>query len=226
MTSPITSSTSTSVPMVANPGGELGKEDFLQLLVTQLRHQDPLNPMDGTAFASQLAEFSSLEQLIEVNRGLASQSQGDLLTQLSLRTNLASSLIGHEILGMGGQLNVQEGGENTITLDVGGAGGIGTIDIVDTSGNVIASSTLGALEPGLQQQVSFGLGSSVPDGAYRYVVTVTDGEGNSVPVQPYTRGKVVGVFFDGNDITLRLENGLRMSLSNLSEIEPAGNDGK
>ena len=49
---------------------ELGKEDFLTLLVTQLKNQDPMNPMESTDFTAQLAQFSSLEQLFGVNDAL------------------------------------------------------------------------------------------------------------------------------------------------------------
>ena len=45
---------------------DLGKDDFLQLLVAQLSNQDPMNPQDGAAFVAQLAQFSSLEQLISI----------------------------------------------------------------------------------------------------------------------------------------------------------------
>ncbi|MEX0773120.1 MAG: flagellar hook capping FlgD N-terminal domain-containing protein, partial [Balneolales bacterium] len=50
----------------ADNSKEMGKEEFLQLLIAQMRHQDPLNPMEGTEFASQLAQFNSVEQLINV----------------------------------------------------------------------------------------------------------------------------------------------------------------
>src|SRR5690625_2371676 len=48
----------------------LGQQEFLHLLVAQMQNQDPLNPMDGTEFASQLAQFNSVEQLIHLNQGL------------------------------------------------------------------------------------------------------------------------------------------------------------
>ena len=58
-------------PPVAGPSSVLGKDEFLQLLVAQLRHQDPLSPMEGAEFAAQLAQFSSVEQLVSANDTLA-----------------------------------------------------------------------------------------------------------------------------------------------------------
>ncbi len=57
-------------------GGPPDKTEFLKLLVTQLQHQDPLQPQDGTEFVAQLAQFSSLEQLIDINQNIALLTQG------------------------------------------------------------------------------------------------------------------------------------------------------
>jgi len=61
-------------------GKVVGKDDFLKLLVAQIRNQNPLNPADGVEFLSQLAQFSQLEQLINIRtelEGLAARDQSD-----------------------------------------------------------------------------------------------------------------------------------------------------
>ena len=55
---------------LAGAGGKMGKDEFLKLLVAQMRHQDPMDPMDGQQMAAQLAQFSSVEQLVSANERL------------------------------------------------------------------------------------------------------------------------------------------------------------
>ena len=55
----------------AKPNAALDKNDFLKILITQLSHQDPTQPMDDKAFVSQMAQFSSLEQMTNMSEGLA-----------------------------------------------------------------------------------------------------------------------------------------------------------
>jgi flagellar basal-body rod modification protein FlgD len=75
------------------PKKELGKEDFLQLFTTQLRAQNPLKPMDSTEFTSQMAQFSSLEQLTNINTNLNNL----LLFQNSLQNVSATGMIGKRV---------------------------------------------------------------------------------------------------------------------------------
>ena len=56
---------------------EIGKEQFLRLLVTQLQNQDPMNPVDNQQFIAQLATFSSLEQLMSINQAVTKLAGGD-----------------------------------------------------------------------------------------------------------------------------------------------------
>jgi flagellar basal-body rod modification protein FlgD len=73
-----------------NPNAILGKDDFLKLLVTQLQHQDPMNPMDDKDFMGQMAQFSSLEQI--TNLVAATQQQA-----FSSQMSQAVGLIGHQV---------------------------------------------------------------------------------------------------------------------------------
>jgi flagellar basal-body rod modification protein FlgD len=76
----------------------LGKDDFLRLFVTQLRAQNPLNPMDATGFTAQLAQFSSLEQLTNL-----SSQMGQLVQfQGSLQNTLTAGLIGKRVEAIDG----------------------------------------------------------------------------------------------------------------------------
>jgi len=76
---PLTSSTSPApaTPPAGAPAGDatVNQQTFLKLLVTQIKNQNPLNPTDGTQFLSQLAQFSELEQMINVNTNLQSIKQ-------------------------------------------------------------------------------------------------------------------------------------------------------
>jgi flagellar hook assembly protein FlgD len=63
-------SDSASNAITAAAGGAMGKDQFVQLLVTEMKNQDPMNPMDGKELAAQLAQFSSVEQLMNINTKL------------------------------------------------------------------------------------------------------------------------------------------------------------
>ena len=85
------------------PGGKMGKDEFLKLLVTQLSHQDPLNPMDSTATIAQLAQFSALEQMQNVSEQVGSSRRESGLMQgilLNGKNVLATTDGGEQIEGL------------------------------------------------------------------------------------------------------------------------------
>ncbi|MDI3341744.1 MAG: flagellar hook capping FlgD N-terminal domain-containing protein [Sphaerobacter sp.] len=82
--------TATAAATGASPTDQLGKQEFLQLLIAQLRNQDPLRPMEDTEFIAQLAQLNTLEQMQQMNATLGVMVEMSLLTQ-------AASLIGKQI---------------------------------------------------------------------------------------------------------------------------------
>ena len=87
---------------VKTSSDSLGKDDFLNLLVTQLKNQDPLEPMKNEEFIAQLAQFNSLEQMISLNKSF------DTMLDLQQMTN-ASAMIGKEVSWMDNDGNRQSG---------------------------------------------------------------------------------------------------------------------
>ena len=100
----------------------LGKEEFLKLLVAQLRNQDPMNPSRPEEMASQLAQFSGLEQLINVNALLTEQTATNAAMALALNNSAAVSVLGKEVLAVGDTVRVTETGGDAVTVEVEGGG--------------------------------------------------------------------------------------------------------
>ena len=97
---------------------DIDKNTFLKLFTKQLQYQDPLNPMDASAFTTQLAQFTSLEQLYNVNSNLSSM----VSAHKTLLTSMSAGLIGKQVTlndGTTGQVTgVSTDGSNTkIMLD-------------------------------------------------------------------------------------------------------------
>ena len=67
-------------PKTRVPSAELGKEEFLKILMTQLQNQDPTQPMDDTQFISQMAQFSSLEQMMNMTKSIDTLVQSQLIS--------------------------------------------------------------------------------------------------------------------------------------------------
>jgi flagellar basal-body rod modification protein FlgD len=112
-TSTTTSSTSStsSTTALQNPTSILGKDDFLKLLVSQLKYQDPLKPTDQSQFMSQMAQFSTVEGINNLQSTLQSMSQGNAVSQ-------AVGLIGKQVTWL------QDDG----TAATGSADSISTLD--------------------------------------------------------------------------------------------------
>ena len=186
----IGSTSVTSTPVQTGPK-TLGQDDFLKLLVTQLKNQDPLKPTDNTEFVSQLAQFSQLEQ---------SSKQADLL-QKSLDAQTAfqefslAPMIGRTVTV--GQPLIQLGStpatfgytldKNATKVDV---------SIMDSQGQVVRNLEFRDRPSGANVAKWDGKdnnGVSMQSGLYRYVISATDLEGKTVKVDGTAMVTVSGV---------------------------------
>jgi len=192
----------------------MSKDDFLKLFITQIQNQDPLDPMDNTEFTSQLAQFSSLEQLQNVNTTLEALVE----YENSIQNTLAVNFIGKEVTAVGNGITVTED-QSQYKLRY-------SLDKDATDVNVIIKyedgSTVAILEEGAQTSgENFcnwdGLdqyGNPVSPGNYTFTVSATNLEGETVTASTYSSGVVTGVSFE-DGVTYLEVNGSPVSLSNI-----------
>jgi flagellar basal-body rod modification protein FlgD len=172
----------------------MGKEDFLTLLVTQLKNQDPLNPDDPTEFTAQLAQFSSLEQLFNMNESMenlvTSNSNSDRLSTLqTIGKNVVYQESAFSFDGDPVEVGYQLDGKATeVHL------------AIQRNGSTIRVLNGSDLEKGNHFLTWDGLdenGLPADPGDYKVVVSATAGEDESIAASPLLRSEVTGVDLGG-----------------------------
>jgi flagellar basal-body rod modification protein FlgD len=204
-------------PSWASDRSTMGQADFLSLLVSQLRNQDPLSPLEPQEFASQLAGFSTVEQLSQLNAGLTEEIAASRTAAVLSQTTFGAALIGRRVLAEGNQVAVGPDGSGEITVDVGGGGGDATLTIFDESGDEVASIDVGAVESGRR---TIALPDDLDAGTYSYELSVTDANGAAVSVTPFVSGIVDRLLFEDGTIQLCLGD-IRIGIDALVEVAPA-----
>ena len=196
----------------------LGKDAFMKLLVAQIQHQDPLKPMDDTAFVGQLAQFSGLEQQMSTNKLLtlvASQQQG-------LSNSAAVGLVGKSITANGSKVTLDAntvGAPVRFTLDA--AASKVDVTIKDQSGRTVRTIHMGPTAGGpvmLQWDGRDDGGTSQPPGAYSVSLAASDASGTSIPTAQQMTGVVTGVSYAAGYASLMLDNGSSVPVSELLQV--------
>ena len=190
-----TGGTAPSAPSQLTDRSSLGKDDFLQLLVSQLRNQDPLNPADPKDFAAQLAQFSSVEQLLNIGEQLAAQAEGNAMLLESMYTSSALQLVGRTVLATGDGIDMPAEGSARATVHVAEGGGSGALVMYDEAGNEVARLELPRLEAGRQTIDLSELVGQVEAGRYTYAVELEGASGEPVDVQTFAVLRIDGVRF-------------------------------
>lgn len=202
---------------------EMGKQDFLQLLVTKLTHQDPMNPAEDTDFVAQLAQFSSLEQLENMNALLAQDLQWNFLLSQTISNTMATSLIGRSVRADSSGIYLETSDSADIAINLDRAVSEMKVEILDRDGQVIRTLNENGLAAGDHLIHWNGLDSSgteVPAGLYTVRVSAVDGNGNDYSPEPFLEGLVSGVSYKGG-IALLTINGQSVPLAAVLEVKEA-----
>lgn len=212
-------STLTDPSFQANPKSKkrdsLTQEDFLNLFITQMRYQNPLEPIDNFQMASQMAQFSSLEALTNVNKTLGTIAN----FQTSMHNLQGVGLIGKKVETVGHHLSINQGrvSEGYYQLSRPGKA---TIQIFDAQGRLIRVIDEG-LKDGSKHQVVWDgknqQGLLQPDGIYVFNVSAVDEKGVSVPAETRLIDIVNRVSFENG--VIYLQGGTKkMTLSDIIAI--------
>jgi flagellar basal-body rod modification protein FlgD len=216
-----TSSTKTS---------EMGKDDFLMLLVTQLRYQDPLNPMDNTEFVSQLAQFRALEGSSNIEaavKGLDKSFQDSVAAQNTSANSMASTAA-VSLIGKTARMQVENikwyasaGEKIDIPVYIGGNPDA-TAEIMDADGNVVrtfqatgkdSENTVNLVWDGRTDK-----GSLAPAGTYKVHIV---GEEKDDSLYAFVEDVVTGVRFTDDNALVKI-HGLEIPLSNILDVAQGG----
>ena len=174
---------------------------FLKLLVTQLQHQDPLEPMDANEFTSQLVQFASVEQQIQANANL------EELLRLQETSQIAGMVdyLGTTIEVLGNRFNL-ENGSAEFNYALAGKAKETTITIKNADGEVVFT-TSGETETGKHNFVWDGKdndGNDLEDGAYTVTVSAKDPDGELIAVAQSVTGRVTGAGADDGKVILMM----------------------
>ena len=197
---------------------EMGQQEFLTLFTTQLKMQNPLDPVKNEAFVAQLAQFSSLEANISMK-----QSLDTMVTAMgSDRVMASASLIGKSVAVPDAAVQVTNGvgGQGVIPLPTGAAGL--QVNVLDASGNVVRELTYPAQPVGDFSLSWDGMdadGEVVADGSYRFAAAgVIGGETTNVAVKAVAKVTAVRTNSADNSLLLEFEGGKTLPLSEVTRI--------
>ncbi|HEY8191445.1 MAG TPA: flagellar hook assembly protein FlgD [Alphaproteobacteria bacterium] len=165
--------------------------DFLTLLTTQLKNQDPLSPMDSTEFTNQLVQFSQVEQSINTNQKLDSL----LSLQMNGQSNIALGYVGMDVTYTSAEMNFDGSRPININYGLDKNASVLKVNIYNESGQLVRSldgpKTTGA------QSISWDgkdlNGNTVPVGTYSVKIDAADGQGAPLTVATAVSGNVRGI---------------------------------
>jgi flagellar basal-body rod modification protein FlgD len=191
----------------------LSQEDFLNLFFTQMKYQNPLEPMDNNQMANQMAQLNMVEALKNMNQSLNTISTN----QTSLNNLSAPALIGKMVEAQGNRLAIQEGKVMAGGYQLSQPGEV-LIQIFDSNGNLVRNIQPGAKDTSKQKIDWDGKdqsGTTLPDGTYFFQVSAVDSKGQAVSATTFRVGTLQGVSYENGTAYFDL-GGEKITLSKIT----------
>ena len=209
-------------PATRTSNETISQDEFLKLFVAQLQHQDPLSPLEPNELTSQLAQFSSLEQLTGVNTRL------DALTAASQKSTDTTifGLIGREVTFDGGRLGLEDGESSPVDYTLGAAADV-VATVRNGEGELVRTIELGRQTAGphrFEFDGKNGNGVQLPDGSYTLEIkALAPGAETPKKVALTTRAVVDGVDLTAEPPVL-VAGGVRLTLDQVQQVNAIDSD--
>jgi len=215
---------SAGAPAATGSLQSLGKDDFLQLLVTKLQNQDPLKPMDDEDFIAQLAQFSSLEQMSNIAEAIAEANQLGYVQMQSLNNAMAAGFVGKDVKAIYSGIYIEGDNSPQISYTMPNYASEVKFTIKDEAGNVVATLTQEDVSPGSHTFTWDGkddLGNRVEEGYYFVEAVATDASGDTFTPDLSLVGTVEAIIYRDGLAYLRVQ-GLEIPLGDITAIGEKG----
>jgi flagellar basal-body rod modification protein FlgD len=195
-------------------------DNFLTLFTTELQYQDPTNPLESYELAAQLAQFSTVAELTDINTNI--QSQESYLS--SINNALMLDLIGKDVVATTDSIQVESGEAHPASFTIGTDASSVTVKIYDSSGDLVRSLDLGEQTSGSHSIGWDGLDSSgqtVDDGTYTLTVEAEDADGESIDASTSVTGTVYAVQLDSSstNIILNSADGPSVTIDSVTQVQ-------
>ncbi|MBQ7738759.1 MAG: flagellar hook assembly protein FlgD [Desulfovibrionaceae bacterium] len=210
-------------------GNNMDKEDFLLLLVTQFQYQDPLNPMEDQEFVAQMAQFSSLEQLMNLNtsmEGLTDATENQQMVNATSYIGKQVSVTGNKI----GKVTDADGHTTVSTFRYAFGDNVkeGILTVMDGNGNAVYTETLAGKAANATFEFNWtGLndkGQVAPDGTYTVSLAAYNSAGESVLSDQVVDATVTSVITENDTVYIGLDGGQLMELANVRQVSVPKNN--
>lgn len=206
----------------------LGKDDFLKLMLQQLKYQDPLNPMESSEYSAQLAQFSSLEQLQNLNKSMETSINANFQLALAVNNTMSTSLIGKEVKIINPNIFYDNQEKVSMVYELKADAKDAVVKITDRNGSVVRTINLQNTKAG-EYKVDWDFtddsGNKLPAGMYKMQLQTKGMTGNDIVSNLYQYGPVESIRFTADGAVV-VVGGKQYALTDVYEIvNPKGAGG-